>query len=146
MTMKPQRMSNGGINFRVVFRKWSESHSVMSNSLQPCKLYSPWNAPGENTAVGSLSLLQGIFPTQGLNPGIPHCRQILYLLNHKGNPRILGWVAYPFSSKSSQPRNWTRVSCIAGGFFTNWAMKGSLQNIDVIDKNLDKPLPTFKTL
>ena len=73
--------------------------------------------------AGSLSLLQGIFPTQGLNPGLPHCRQILYQLSHKGSPRILEWVAYPFSSRSSQPRNQTRVSCIAGGFFTNWAIR-----------------------
>ena len=85
------------------------SHSVMSNSLRPCGLYSPWNSPGQNTAVGSLSLLQGIFPTQGSNPGLPHCRLILYQLNHKGNPRILEWIAYPFSSRSSQHRNLTRV-------------------------------------
>ena len=51
------------------------------------------------------SLLQGIFPTQGSNPGFPHCRQILYQLSHKGNPRILEWVAYLFCSRSSQPRN-----------------------------------------
>ena len=86
-------------------------------------LYSPWNSPGQNTGVGSLSLLQGIFPTQGLNPGLPHCTQILYQLSHKGSPRILQWVAYPFSSQSSQPRNRTWVSCIAGGFFTNWATR-----------------------
>ena len=49
----------------------------------------------------SLSLLQGIFPTQGSNPCFPHCRQILYQLNHKGSQRVLEWVAYPFSSKSS---------------------------------------------
>ena len=48
-----------------------------------------------------ISLLQGIFSTQGLNPGLPHCRQILYQLSHKGSPRILEWVAYPFSSRSS---------------------------------------------
>ena len=102
-------------------KKWSESHSVMSNSLQPRGL-SPWNFPDQNTGVGSLSLLQGVFPTQGSNPGLPHCRQILYQLSHKGSPRILEWVAYPFSRGSSWPRNWTRVSCIASGFFTNWAM------------------------
>ena len=82
----------------------------------------PWNFPGQNTGVGSLSLLQGIFPTQGLNPGLPHCRWILYQLSHKGSPRTLEWVAYPFSKGSSRPRNRTGVSCIAGGFFTNWAM------------------------
>jgi len=46
--------------------------------------------------VGSLSLLQGIFPTQGLNPGLLHCRWILYQLSHKESPRILEWVACPF--------------------------------------------------
>ena len=74
----------------------------------------------------SHSLLQGIFPTQGLNPGLPHCRQILYQLSHKGSPRILEWVAYPFSSRSSWPRNSTGVSCIAGRFFITWALKPSL--------------------
>ena len=46
----------------------SESHSVMSDSLRPHGLYSPWNSLGQNTGMGSLSLLQRIFPTQGLNP------------------------------------------------------------------------------
>ena len=77
----------------------------------------------KNTGVGSLSLLQGIFLTQGLNPGLPCCRQILYELRHKGSPRILEWVAYLFSSRSSWPGNRTGVSCIAGGFFTSWAIR-----------------------
>ena len=59
--------------------KWleseSQSGSVMSDSLRPHGLYSPWNSLDQNTGVGSLSLLQGIFPTQGLNPGLPHCRR-----------------------------------------------------------------------
>ena len=76
----------------------------------------------KNTGVGSLSLLQGIFPTQQSIPGLPHCRWILYQLLHKGSPRILEWVAYPFIRGSSWHRNWTRVSCIAGRFFTNWAI------------------------
>ena len=67
----------------------------------------------------SHSLLQGIFPAQGSNPGLLHCRQILYQLSHQGSLRILEWVAYPFSSGSSLPRNQTRVSCIGGGFFTS---------------------------
>ena len=58
----------------------------MSNSLRPHGLYSPWNSLGQNTGVGSLSLLQGIFPTQGSNPGLLHCRQIFYQLSHKGSP------------------------------------------------------------
>ena len=61
--------------------KWSESHSVMSDSLQPHGLYSPWNSPVQYTGVGSCSLLQEIFPTQGSNPGLPCCRQILYQLS-----------------------------------------------------------------
>ena len=120
----------------------SESHSVMPDSLQLHGLYRPWNSPGQNTGVGSCSLLQdswnspgqdtgassqslsqGIFPTQGLNPGPPHCRQILNQLSHQGNPKIQEWVASPFSSRSSWPRNQTRVSCTAGGFFTSWAIR-----------------------
>ena len=97
----------------------SETCSVVSDSLQPHELYSPWNSPGQNTGVGSWSRLQGIFPIQGSNPGLPHCRWILYQLSHQGSPRILQWIACPLSRGSSQPRNWTRVSCIAGGFFTS---------------------------
>ena len=81
------------------------------------------DSPGKNTWVGCRALLQGIFPTQGLNSGLPHCRQILYHLSHQGSPRILEWVAYPFSRGSSQPRNWTLVSYTAGGFFTSWASR-----------------------
>ena len=92
-------------------------------TLRPHGLYSPWNSPGQNTGVGGLSILQGIFPTQGSNPGLPHSRWILYQLSHKGSPRILEWVAHPLSSGSSQPRNQTRVSCIAGEFFTNWSIR-----------------------
>ena len=58
----------------------------MSDSLGPGGLYRPWNSPGQNTGVGSLSFLQGIFPTQGSNPGLPHCRRILYQLSHEGSP------------------------------------------------------------
>ena len=75
------------------------------------------NSPGQNTGLGSFSLLQGIFPTQGSNPGLPHCGRILYQLSHKGSPRILEWVAYPFSRGSLRPRDLTQVSHIVGGFF-----------------------------
>ena len=111
--------------------KWSESRSVVSNSLQPHGLYSSWNSPGQNTGVGSLSFHQGIFPTKGLNPGLPHCGQILYQLSHKGSPSILEWVAYPISRRSSRPRNQMGVSCIAGGFFTNWSIREALSNVIV---------------
>ena len=74
--------------FRLFSLMWSESEScsVMSESLRSQGLYSPWNSLGQNTGVGSLSLLQGIFPTQGSNPGLPHCRQILYQLSHQRSP------------------------------------------------------------
>ena len=75
----------------------SESRLVVSNSLRSHGLCSPWNSPAQNTGVGSLSLLQGTFPTQGLNPGLPHCRWILYQLSHKESPRILEQVAFRFS-------------------------------------------------
>ena len=62
------------------------SRSVVSDSLQPHGLYSPWNSPGQNTGVGSLSLLQGIFPTQESNQGLLNCRQFLYQLSYQGSP------------------------------------------------------------
>ena len=61
----------------------SKSDSVISDSLRHYWLYSPWTSPGQNSGVGSLSLLQRIFPTQGLNPGLLHCRRILYQLSYK---------------------------------------------------------------
>ena len=66
--------------------KWSESRSVVSDSLRLHGLHRPWNSAGQNTGVGSYSLLQGIFPTQGSNPGLPHCRWIVYHLSHQGSP------------------------------------------------------------
>ena len=107
--------------------KWSESRKRWSEVkiahscptlCDPHGLYSPWNSPGQNTGMGSLSLLQWIFPIQGSNPGLPHCRLILYQLSHQGSPRTLEWAVYPFSSVSSRLRNWTRVSCTAGRFFS----------------------------
>ena len=61
----------------------------MSDSLRPHGLYSQWNSPGQNNGVGSLPLLQGIFPTQGTNPGLPHCRQIIYQLSQDCSMVIL---------------------------------------------------------
>ena len=79
------------------------------------------DSPGKNTGSGLPSLLQGIFPTQGSNRGLLHCRWILYCLSHQRNPRILEWVVYPFSRGTSRSRNQTRVSCIASLFFTSSA-------------------------
>ena len=84
------------------------THDKLIRCTKHCPLkvtHSCWNSPGQNIRVGSLFLLQGIFPTQGWNPGLPHCRRLLYQLSHQGSPRILEWIAYPFSSGSSWPRN-----------------------------------------
>ena len=120
----------------------SVSHLVISNALQPhglepARLLCPWNSPSKNTGVGSHSLLQRIFPTQGLNPGFPHCRQILYQLSHKGRPRILEWVGCPFSSGFSQLGNWNGVSCIASRWFTTEPPEKPLNPIlRLLKKNL----------
>ena len=102
--------------------KVAQSCPILCDPMN-CILYSPWNSPGQNTGVCSLSLLWGIFQAWGSKPGLLHCRQILYQLSHKGSPRILERVAYLFSRGFSQTRNWTGVSCIADKFFTNWAIR-----------------------
>ena len=86
----------------------NESHSVVSDSLWPQGLYSPWNSPGKNTGVGSLSLLQGIFPTQGSNPGLPHCRQILYQLSYEGSPLIIILVTTRIIWIAASGQIWSR--------------------------------------
>ena len=83
----------------------------------------PGYSPGKNTGVGCHALLQGIYWTQGSNSGLPHCRQIFYCLSQQGSPRILTWVASPFSRGTSRTRNQTRVSCSAGEFFTSWVTR-----------------------
>ena len=122
--------------------KWKWSRSVMSGSLWPqgqlpTRLCHQWDFPGKNTGVGCHFLLQGIFPTQGLNPGLLHCRQTLYPLSHQGSPNVpwspflgragvgknTGWVAIPFSRRSSWPRDWTQVSRTVGRRFTIWATR-----------------------
>ena len=77
-----------------MFRIWcfycyeieSESHLVVSDSFLPHGLYSAWNYPSQNTGMGSLPLVQRIFPTEESNPGFPHCRWILYQRSHQGSP------------------------------------------------------------
>ena len=68
----------------------------MSNSLQPhglkhSRLFCPWGSPGKNTGVGSYSVCRETFPTQGLNPGLLHWRQIVYHLSHQGSP-LVQWL------------------------------------------------------
>ena len=95
--------------------KWSESESrsvVFYSATSWTILYSPWNSPGQNTGVGSLSLLQGIFLTQGLNPGLPHCRWILYQLS-QGKPRNTGVGSLCLLQRIflTQELNWGFLHC-----------------------------------
>ena len=85
------------------------------------------DSSGKNTGWGCHAHLQRIFPNQGSNPGLPQL--ILYHQSHQGSPRILEWVAYPFSRGSSWPRNQTRVCCIADGFFTIWVTREAIDYV-----------------
>ena len=98
----------------------------------------PGDSSGKNTRVGGHALLQGILPTQGSNPHLPHYRQILFHLSHQGSPRILEWVAYPFSRGSSWPRDWTGVSWVAGVFFTSWATREGVKEISSVGRYVRK--------
>ena len=114
------------------------SHKVGHNwsDLAAVSVAEPQGKP-KNTRVDNLSLLQRIFPIQESNQGLLHCRWILYQLSYQGSlcdpmdytvhgillVRILEWVAFSFSRGSSQPRDRTQVSCIAGRFFTSWATR-----------------------
>ena len=103
----------------------SESHSVVSNSLRSYRLYSPWNSPGQNTGAGSLSLLQGIFPTQGSNPGLLHCWQILYQLSHKRSPTDVYVGEYFSNIKISTRLPLLMVlfkSCVSFLVFFSWSV------------------------
>ena len=127
--------------------------TLWSHGRKPARLLCPWYSAGKSTAVSCHSLLQGIFLTQGLTPCLLHCGQILYNLSHQRSPkvkwnelkivqscwtlcypmgytvheilqaRILEWVSIPFSRGSSQPRDQTQVSHIAGEFFTIWVTR-----------------------
>ena len=117
MQLKTRKMNNS------IKQQAEDLNRHFSKALQEDSLPAEPQEKPKNTGLGSLSLLQWIFPTQESTQGLLHCRQILYQLSHKGSPRILEWVAYPSSSRSSWPMNQTRVSCIAGEFFTNWAIR-----------------------
>ena len=82
------------------------------------------DSPGKNTGVGCHALPSpGDLPNPGIQLRSLHRRGILYHLSHQGSPRTLEWVAYLFSRGSSRPRHPTGISCIAGKFFTNWAIR-----------------------
>ena len=109
----------------------SESCSVESDSLWPPRTLDPHTVHGILQARildwAAFPFFRGSFQPRDLNPGLPHCSRILYQLSHKGSPRILEWAAYPFSRGSSRPTNRTWISCIAGGLFTNWAIREALK-------------------
>ena len=115
--------------------KWSESHSVVSDCLRPHGLYIPWNALGQNTGVGSLSLLQGIFPIQGSNPGLSHCRQILYQLSHKGSPeseeelKSLLMKVKGESENAGLKLNIQKMKIMASSSVTSWKIAGETMKI-----------------
>ena len=90
---------------------------------KPTRLRCPWVCSRQECWSGLPCPPPGGIPNPGIKSGLPHCRWILYHLSHQGSPRILQWVAYSFSSGTSQPRNQTGVSCVAGEFFTNWATR-----------------------
>ena len=95
-------------------------HSVVSNSLQLHGLYSSWNSPGQNTGVGSLSLLQGIFPTKGSNPCLLHCRWICYQLNHRGSP----WNSEVYRKIVSESCSVMSGSLQPHGLYSSWNSPG----------------------
>ena len=101
----------------------SESCSVMSSSLQPHRLYSPWNSPGWSTGVGSFSLLQGICPTQGSNPGLPCCRQISLPAEPPGEPKNTGVGSLSLLQWIFLTRELNHGLLHCRGIFTNWAIR-----------------------
>ena len=82
-----------------------------------------WNFPGKSTGVGCHFLLQGIFPNPGIKPRSPVLQADSLPAEPQGKPRNIGVGSLSLSGESSWPRNQTGVSSIAGGFFTNWAMR-----------------------
>ena len=86
-------------------------------------LYNPWNSLGQNTGVGKPFPSPGDLPNPGIEPRSCALQADSLPAEPQGSPRILKWVAYPFSNGSSQPRNQTGIFCIAGGFFNNWAIR-----------------------
>ena len=107
----------------------------MSDCLRPHGLCIPWNALGQNTGVGSLSLLQGIFPTQGSNPGLSHCRQILYQLSHKGSPeseeelKSLLMKVKGESENAGLKLNIQKMKIMASSSVTLWKIAGETMKI-----------------
>ena len=119
-------------NLSGIKRKWKWKSLSCVRLWDPMD-YSPGDSLDQTTVVGSLSLLQGIFPAQGLNPGLLHCRWILYQLIHKGSPRILEWVAY-------QESNPGLLHCGQILYQLSYIIaKGSVHQKDTTVPNIDAP-------
>ena len=89
---------------------------------------SPWNPPGQNIGVGSLSLLQGIFPTlQRSNPGLPHCRKILYQLSHKRSPREVKAIVFPVVKYGCESWTVKKAECRRIDAFELWCWRRLLR-------------------
>ena len=101
----------------------SQSHPVMSNSLQPHGLYILWNSPGQNTGVGSLCPSPGDLPNPGVEPRFLTLQADSLSAEPQRKSKNTGVGSDPFSRESSQPRNRIRVSCIAGRFLTELSGK-----------------------
>ena len=98
----------------------------MSDFLQPQGLYRTWNSPDQNTRVGSLSLLQGNLPNPGIEPRSPTLQVDPLPAELPGKPENIGVDSLPLLQRSSWLRNQTGVSCVAGRFFTHWALREAL--------------------
>ena len=103
---------------------WSFSFSISPSNEYSGSLNSPWNSLGQNAGVGSLSLLQGIFPTQGSNPGLPHCRQILNQLSHKGNPEASFRLYHINYENIYSLHNWILFSFFGQPFYSDLKLLG----------------------
>ena len=120
-----------------------------------CESDSPWNSPGQNTGGGSLSLLQGIFPTQGSNPGPPHCRQILYQPSYQAAPTKLwqsmfwGGVQFLKALVSLawilpwKERNWKQESHVVSAPVTRGSLAGALRPQAFTGASLSPPCPSL---
>ena len=114
----------------------------MSDSLWPHGLNSSWNSPGQNTGCGWPFPSPRDLPNPGVEPKSPTLQTDSLPAEPQGKSRILEWVAYPFSRGSSQPGNWTGVSCIAGGFFFyQLSYEGSPLRAEVLHKVRSTPVP-----
>ena len=108
----------------------NESRSVVSYSLRTHRLYSPWNSPGQNTRVGSLFLLQGIFPVQGSNPGLPHCRWILYQLSYLSEKPGTGVLVQILGQEDPLEKEMTAYSTILAWRIPWTGVNGGLQSVE----------------